>query len=90
MVGLGKGTVDLVGSINLGGDEKAAGNFGKSLTSTGFNTTTTGNGADTVHTITAGFNLDELTGVSALRGLELTISTKRSDGVDISITQLLI
>ena len=83
MVGLSKGTVGLVGSIDLGGDEKAAGNFGKSLTSTGFNMTTTGNGANTVHTITAGFNLDELTGVSALRGLELTISTKRSDGVDI-------
>ena len=82
MVGLTEGTVSLVGRFTTSSSEKAAGNFGNALTSTGFSCTTSGSNASTVHTIKVGMNLNELTGVDALKTVEATIKTKRVNGED--------
>ena len=70
-------------------DEKPAGDFTKTFTSTGFNCSTTGTGLSTVHTIKLGLNLNQLTGIDALNELEATIKSRRityagnTEGMDI-------
>ena len=72
--------------------ERPAGNFVNTFTSTGFKSSTTGEGVKTVHTIQLGLNLNELTGISALKELEATITSRRktytgnTDGIDIIST----
>ena len=79
----------IVGSDTSSSDEKAAGNFTNTFTSTGFSCNTRGSGLNTVHTIQLGLNLNELTGIDALRELEATLTSTRiayegnTEGMDI-------
>ena len=79
----------IVGSDTSSSDEKEPGNFTNTFTSTGFTCTTTGSGLNTKHTIKLGLNLNELTGIDALKELEATLTSTRityqgnSEGMDI-------
>ena len=79
----------IVGSDSSSSSEKEAGDFTNTFTDTGFSCTTAGTGLNTVHTIQLGLNLDELTGIDALREVEATLTSKRiayegnSEGMDI-------
>ena len=79
-------------STSSSSDEKAAGNFTNTFTSTGFSCTTTGTGTNTKHTIKLGLNLNELTGIDLLRELEATITSTRltyegnDEGIDVLST----
>ena len=70
-------------------DEKPAGNFTNTFTSTGFKATVSGSGLSTKNTIKLGLNLNELTGIDVLKQLEATITSKRityegnTKGIDI-------
>ena len=79
----------IVGSDTSSSEEKKAGNFTNTFTSTGFSCNTRGSGLSTVHTIRLGLNLNELTGIDALKELEATLTSTRityegnSEGMDI-------
>lgn len=91
ILGINDGSISLImGSSNSSSSsEKPAGDFTKTFTSTGFSCVTTGSEASTVHTIKLGLNLNELTGIDALRELEATITSTRltyegnDEGIDI-------
>ena len=76
-------------SSSSSSDEAPAGNFANLFTDTGFHCSTTGTGTSTVHTIQLGLNLNELTGIDALREVEATITSTRltyqgnTQGIDI-------
>ena len=90
MIGIKESAVNsILGSSTTSSSEKEAGDFTNTFTSTGFSCTTVGTGLDTVHTIKLGLNLNELTGINALKELEATIKSTRlsyqgnSEGMDI-------
>jgi len=64
-------------SSSSSSSEKDPGNFTNTFTDTGFALTEKGSGMSKVYTIKLGLNLNELTGISALKELEATIDSKR-------------
>ena len=79
LIGLSDTAYDLfkIDEIGSSSEEKEAGDFTNTFTSTGFKASTTGEGLNTVHKIQLGLNLDELTGIKVLKQLEATITSKR-------------
>ena len=77
MIGLTESTCDMVGNLSLSSEEKPAGNFVNTFTDTGFSFSETGNPETSSHkeTIKVGLNMNELTGVSQLGALELTLNS---------------
>lgn len=91
IIGINSSSMNLIvgNNTSTSSSETKAGNFTNTFTSTGFKCNTTGTGTSTVHTIQLGLNLNELTGIDALRELEATIKSKRltyqgnTEGIDI-------
>ena len=78
MIGIKSNLVSQLGGTSLtSSEEKEAGDFTKSFTSTGFNHSKSGTGMDTVNRFNIGLNLDVLTGISALKEVEVTLTSKR-------------
>ena len=82
MIGIKSSYVEQIGNISTSNDEKTPGNYAKLFTSTGFKYTTSGTGANTVKKFNIGLNLDVLTGIDALKTVEVELSSKRVNDVD--------
>ena len=82
LLGFKKSVVDLIGNIGGSDEEKAAGNFAKTFTSTGYKYSVSGSGENTVQKFQIGLNLDVLTGIDALKTVEVTLASKRVNGSD--------
>ena len=82
LIGIKDSLIEQIGNISSDDGEKAAGNFTNLFTSTGFKYSVSGTGNNTVKRFDIGVNLNEVTGVDALKTLELTLKSKRIDGVD--------
>lgn len=77
VLGIRQFYISQLGNLTTSGSEKPAGDFTNTFTSNGFECVTENTGMNTVHTITLGLNLNEVTGISALKELNATITSKR-------------
>ena len=80
VIGLRPSIVSQIGgdsSSSSSSSETPAGDFTNTFTDTGFKVTEKGSGMSKVYTIQVGLNLNELTGIDALREVEATIKSKR-------------